>query len=89
MSIQEYREAYMNGYTEGFRQAQENVNVQPVYFDHTAIMERYNVGENVARDIIRDIRRECGGGRLGHVSRVLRSEVEYWESIVDKRRVRI
>ena len=89
MSIQEYREAYMNGYTDGFRQAQENVNDQPVYFDHTAIMERYNVGENVARDIIRDIRRECGGGRLGHVSRVLRSEVEYWESIVDKRRVRI
>ena len=89
MSLQEYREAYMSGYAEGFKKAQEEANVQPVYFDYTDIMKRYDVGENVARDIIRDIRRECGGGRIGHVSRVLRSELEYWESLVDKRRVRI
>lgn len=87
MSISEYREAYMAGYMEGFRKAKEED--KPIYLDREALMKRYNVGETKAEDIIRDIRRECGGGRIGHVSRVLLSEVEYWESIVDKRRVRI
>lgn len=89
MSMQEYREAYMSGYAEGFKKAQEEANVQPVYFEYTDIMKRYGVGENVARDVIRDVRRECGGGRIGHVGRVLRAELEYWETLVDKRKVRL
>lgn len=43
------------------------------------IMERYGVGIVKARNIIRDIRRTCGGGRLG-AGMVLPSELEYWET---------
>lgn len=49
---------------------------------------RYGVGTNKARDIIRGIRRICGGGKLGE-GKVLPSEVRYWESLVDKRTVRL
>ena len=52
------------------------------------IMERYGVGINQARSIIRGIRSVCGGGKLG-VGKVLPSEVRYWESLVDQRQVRL
>lgn len=52
------------------------------------IMERYGVGINQARNIIRGIRSVCGGGKLG-VGKVLPSEVRYWESLVDQRQVRL
>ena len=46
---------------------------------YTDIMERYGVGIVKARNIIRDIRRTCGGGKLG-AGMVLPSELEYWEN---------
>lgn len=52
------------------------------------IMERYGVGIGKARGIIRAIRSVCGGGKLGE-GKVLPSEVIYWESLVDARRVRL
>ena len=52
------------------------------------IMTRYGVGENRARGIIRGIRSVCGGGKLG-AGKVLPSEVAYWESLVDTRKVRL
>ena len=58
------------------------------YLDTEDIMKRYDVGINAAQGIIRSIRAMCGGGKLGK-GKVLPSEVAYWESEVDKRRVRI
>ena len=43
------------------------------------IMERYGVGIVKARNIIREIRKTCGGGKLG-AGMVLPSELEYWET---------
>ena len=55
---------------------------------YTDIMARYSVGIGKARNIIRGIRSVCGGGKLGE-GKVLPSEVRYWESLVDKRTVRL
>lgn len=52
------------------------------------IMVRYGVQETKARAILRAIRSVCGGGKLGQ-GRVLPSEVVYWESLVDARKVRL
>ena len=52
------------------------------------IMVRYGVQETKARAILRAIRSVCGGGKLGQ-GRVLPSEVVYWESLIDKRMVRL
>ena len=52
------------------------------------IMARYGVGISKARDIIRGIRAVCGGGKLGE-GKVLPEEVLYWESLIDKRFVRL
>ena len=48
------------------------------------IQARYGVGIGKARSIIRGIRAVCGGGKLGLTTKVLMSEMLYWESIVDK-----
>ncbi|MBQ7347760.1 MAG: hypothetical protein IJW55_07370 [Clostridia bacterium] len=58
------------------RETREAVKTAIRYPD---IMERYGVGIVKARNIIRDIRRTCGGGRLG-AGMVLPSELEYWET---------
>lgn len=52
------------------------------------IMVRYGVQETKARAILRGIRSVCGGGKLGQ-GRVLPSEVLYWESLLDARKVRL
>lgn len=67
------------------REFREQGKVALTYPD---IMLRYDVGIGKARDIIRSIRSMCGGGKLGE-GKVLPSEVIYWESLVDTRRVRL
>ena len=52
------------------------------------IMTRYDVGINQAYQIIRGIRSVCGGGKL-RGSKVLPSEVLYWESLVKCQKVRL
>lgn len=59
-----------------------------VALDYKDIMARYGVCVSKAREIIRGIRSVCGGGKLG-AGKVLPSEVVYWESLVDNRRVRL
>lgn len=59
-----------------------------VALDYKDIMRRYAVGEAKAYDIIRGIRSVCGGGKLGP-GKVLPSEVFYWESLIEKKKVRI
>ena len=52
------------------------------------IMARYDVCRGKAYEIIRGIRSVCGGGKLGS-GKVLPAEVIYWESLIDKRMVRL
>jgi hypothetical protein len=59
-----------------------------ISLDYKDIQARYGVGVVKAREIIRGIRSVCGGGKLGE-GKVLPSEVIYWESLVDTRRVRL
>lgn len=51
------------------------------------IMKMFGVGRNKAYGIIRQIRCECGGGKLG-AGKVLPSELEYWANTPDKRKVK-
>ena len=55
--------------------------------DIKGIIDRYGgrIGQNKAREILQAVRHCCNGGKLNSCSLVLRSELEYWESIVDKK----
>ena len=59
-----------------------------ISLDYKDIQSRYGVGSTNAREIIRGIKSVCGGGKLP-AGKVLPSEVKYWESLVDKRTVRM
>lgn len=82
-------EQYMRAYMEGYTAAKAERDKPKPYLDKDDIIARYDnkIGVNKAREIIRAVRQACGGGKLNHESLVLLSEVEYWESLVDKRRV--
>lgn len=81
MISEEYKNAYMAGYMAG----KESTAKQP-YLDCDGIRARYGgkIGVNKAMKIIRAVRHVCGGGKLDSASLVLVSEVEYWESQVNK-----
>ena len=84
MLSEEYKSAYMAGYMAGKESAQAESR-QP-YLDRDGIIARYGgkIGINKAMEIIRSVRHVCGGGKLDSASLVLVSEVEYWESQVNK-----
>ena len=78
-----YMRAYMDGYSAALEKHKEEKN-KP-YIDLEGIVERYGgIGMGKARDIIRAVRTVCNGGKLDSCSKILVSELEYWESIVDK-----
>jgi len=82
-------EEYMKGYAEGYASAldkQRAAGARP-YIDKEGIIERYGgkIGQNKAGEILRAVRHCCDGGKLDSCSIVLISELEYWESIVDKK----
>ena len=87
--MERVNELYMRAYMEGYTAAREerNKEAQCPYIDKDGIIKRYGgrIGVNKAREIIQAVRHECGGGKLASCSLVLLSELEYWESIVDKR----
>lgn len=80
-----YMKAYMDGYTAAMEKAKAE-RAKP-YVDKESLIERYDgkIGLNKAQEILRNVRHVCNGGRLDHSSLVLLSELEYWESIVDKK----
>ena len=82
---EQYMRAYMEGYTAAKAQAVKDE--KKPYLDKDDIIARYDnkIGVNKAREIIQAVRHACGGGKLNSSSLVLLSEVEYWESLVDKR----
>lgn len=79
-----YMRAYMDGYTAALEKAKAEQK-SPV-IDKEGIIKRYGnrIGINKAGEILRAVRHCCNGGKLGSCSVVLLSELEYWESIVDK-----
>lgn len=82
----EKNELYMRAYMDGYTSALEKVKQEqksPV-IDKEGIQKRYGVGINKAGEILRSVRHCCNGGKLGSCSVVLLSELEYWESVVDK-----
>lgn len=76
-------QAYALGYEAGKKAASGG---EKPYMDAGDIAARYGVGINKARDILNAVRLFCNGGKLNHESRVLVSEVRYWESVVDARK---
>ena len=80
-----YREAYMAGYVAALEKMKSEAT-KP-YIDKEALIARYDhkIGINKAGDILRDVRHACNGGKLDSCSIVLLSELEYWESVVDKK----
>lgn len=84
MTSEEYKSAYMAGYMAG-KESAACAEKRP-YLDRDGIIARYGgkIGSNKAMQIIRSVRHTCGGGKLDSASLVLVSEVEYWESLVNK-----
>ena len=78
-----YMGAYMRGYTDALEKQKEKDECP--YIDVEGIMERYGgIGISKAHNILRAVRHCCNGGKLCSSSMVLKSELLYWESIVDK-----
>ena len=81
-------EAYMRAYMDGYTAALEKAagEAEKPYIDMEGLIERYGgrIGQNKAREILQAVRHCCNGGKLNSCSLVLRSELEYWESVVDK-----
>ena len=79
---------YTKGYAAGFHAAMEQSKreEEKPYLTVNDIIKRYDgkIGVNKAGEIMRAVRRVCGGGKLDSCSLILRSEMEYWESLVDK-----
>lgn len=86
MSNEEYQRIYMEGYTAGLRDGKAEAQSQEKpFFKAEDIMKRYEVGLNKAYEILRAVRAVTGGGGFGTAGMVKRSELLYWESIVDKK----
>ena len=87
--INEDRDLYIRAYMEGYAAALRDTKgaEEKPYIDKEALIERYDgkIGLNKALAILRSVRQFCNGGKLNHDGLVLRSELEYWESEVDKR----
>jgi hypothetical protein len=80
---EEYMQAYMKGYMEGIK-AERGEAAKP-YLTVDDVSARYGgIGKPKAYAIMTAVRHYCGGGKLDHNGMILRSEMEYWESLVDK-----
>ena len=76
-----YMRAYMDGYTAALAEKKD----KPPYLDVQGIIDRYGgIGMNKAREIMQAVRHTCNGARLKSSGMILLSEMEYWESLVDK-----
>lgn len=81
---EQYMSAYMKGYMEGIKA--ERGEAEKPYLDVEAVRARYGgISRSKAYEIMQGVRHVCGGGKLNHDGMILRAELEYWESIVDKR----
>ena len=84
MLMEEYRDAYMQGYVAGLEKGQAEAKVDKPFFTIDDIMARYDCCQSKAGQILRAVRHVCNGVGLGVNDKVKRSELLYWETIVDK-----
>ena len=81
---EQYMSAYMQGYMEGIKA--ERGDAEKPYLTVSDVCERYGgISKSKAYEIMSSVRHHCNGGKLNHDGMILRSEMEYWESSVDKR----
>lgn len=80
---EQYMRAYMDGYTAALEKKREESD--KLYMGVEDIQAAFdgNIGINKARQILVAVRHVCNGGKLDSSSYVLRSEFEYWCSVVD------
>ena len=82
------QDTYLQAYAEGYLAASKEMEGRATkpYIDKEALIARYDgkISMDKAYEIIRAVRHVCNGGRLQSTSMVLLSELEYWESLVDK-----
>jgi len=80
---EQYMSAYMKGYMEGIKA--ERGEADKPYLTVEDVCERYGgIGKPKAYDIMNAVRHYCNGGKLNHDGMILRAEIEYWESTVEK-----
>ena len=83
---EQYMQAYIAGYMEAVRT--EKGEAEKPYLMVDDVVKRYGgITKGKAYNIMKAVRHLCGGGKLEHNGMILRSEMEYWESVVDKRYV--
>ena len=80
---EQYMQAYMKGYMDGIKA--ERGDAQKPYLNVDDVCERYGISKPKAYEIMTAVRHHCNGGKLNHSGMILRSEMEYWESLVDKK----
>ena len=73
-----YMRAYMEGYTAGLEKAQGE-QAKP-YLTVEDVAARYKISQGKAYEIMNAVRHCCNGGKLNHDGKILRAELEYWES---------
>lgn len=73
-----YMRAYMEGYTAGLEKAQGEQEKPYLTVDDVAA--RYCISKGKAYEIMVAVRHCCNGGKLNHDGKILRSELEWWES---------
>lgn len=78
---------YAKGYAQGREDALKEMSkiTEKPYIDINGVIEAFDgkIGINKAGQILRSVRHVCNGGKLDSCSLVLRSEFNYWLSIVD------
>lgn len=82
-------EAYMRAYMDGYNAALKTIKDadEKPYIDREGLIKRYDgkIGDAKAYAILDAVRHYCNGGKLNTNKLVLRSELEYWESEVEKK----
>ena len=73
-----YMRAYMEGYTAALEKAQGE-QAKP-YLTVDDVAARYGISKRKAYEIMNAVRHCCNGGKLRNDEKILRAELEYWES---------
>lgn len=75
-----YMRAYMDGFTDGLKKAEGEA--EKPFLTVEDIVTRYGgISKGKAYGIMQAVRHCCNGGKLNNDRMILRSELEYWESM--------
>ena len=77
-----YMRAYMDGFTDGLKKAEGEV--EKPFLTVEDIMTRYGgISKGKAYGIMQAVRHCCNGGKLNNDRMILRAELEWWEREID------